>query len=94
MLAQHSLHLVGLHWPAVSLAHPEAWAYALLTRVHRGWCAMRGHEFLLHFAPRRVSLTCADCGWESPGWTLEPRKSGVPVTLQAPGAWPPRRRNH
>jgi len=75
MLAQHSLHHVGLHWPSLSLAHPEAWAYAVLTQGHRAWCAMRGHDLLLHFEPRRVSLTCAGCGWESPGWTLEPRKS-------------------
>ena len=71
MVGQHSLHHVGLHWPAFSLAHHRGWTYAVLTQVHRGWCAIRGHELLLRFEPRRISLSCAECGWESPGWSLD-----------------------
>lgn len=90
MLAEHSLHHVGLHCPPFSLAHPQALACAILTKVHRAWCALRGHDLLLHFGPRRVSLTCADCGWESPGWRLDPPRL-VPVSLDVrtgAGAYP------
>jgi hypothetical protein len=80
MLAHYWLHHVGLHPPSFSLAHAEAWACEVLAQVHRGWCAVRGHDLVLHFEPRRLSLTCADCGWESAGWILDPAKR-MPVRL-------------
>ena len=76
MLAQPSLHHVGLSRSWFTLAHPEAWVVALVTQVHRAWCALRGHDLRLHFGPRRISLTCADCGWESPGWIVAPSTCG------------------
>jgi hypothetical protein len=84
MFAQQSLHHVGLHRPSFGLAHPDAWACGLMTQVHRGWCAIRGHDLLLHFEPRRLSLTCADCGWESSGWILDPPKL-IPARLRERG---------
>jgi hypothetical protein len=36
-------------------------------------CAMRGHELFLRFEPRRLSLRCESCGYESPGWELGPQ---------------------
>ena len=70
MPAERLFHDVGLRLPSISAAQAEEWMQGVVARVHRGFCAMRGHDLLLHFEPRRLSLRCADCGWESPGWTL------------------------
>ena len=40
------------------------WARRLL-------CAVRGHEFLLHFGDRQLFLRCAGCGHQTPGWHIE-----------------------
>jgi hypothetical protein len=42
-----------------------------LSRVRQVLCAIRGHDLYLNFERRRLSLQCALCGWDSPGWTLE-----------------------
>ena len=70
MLAERLLH-DGLHWPSFSAAQAEESARWVFARVRQGWCAMRGHDLMLHLEPCRLSLRCADCGWESPGWTIE-----------------------
>ena len=72
MLTEQLLHRIGLHRPSFSLPHAEERTHRVLSQLHRGWCAMRGHDLLLHFESRRLSLSCADCGWESPGWLLDP----------------------
>jgi hypothetical protein len=33
-------------------------------------CGLHGHDALLHFERGRISLLCASCGHESPGWDL------------------------
>jgi hypothetical protein len=61
-----------------------------------GWlrrliCAIRGHEDYLHFKPNRLSLLCADCGYESPGWTVEGRRSAIvdrPAIVHRPSTGP------
>lgn len=75
MLAGHLLHHVGLHRPSFGFAHPGEWTHWILGHVHRRLCAMRGHDLFLRFEPRRLALRCIDCGWESPGWTIEKRPS-------------------
>lgn len=42
-------------------------------RLRQVICALHGHDLLLHFEHDRLSLRCATCGWESPGWTIEGR---------------------
>ena len=37
-------------------------------------CGIRGHNALLRFEPARLSLECATCGYESPGWELGPTR--------------------
>lgn len=34
-------------------------------------CLVHGHQDLLHYESRRVFLHCAECGRETPGWTLD-----------------------
>jgi hypothetical protein len=53
-------------------------------RVRSALCAVRGHETLLQFGDRRISLRCIACGHETTGWTIgEPpprRPESSPVT--------------
>jgi hypothetical protein len=39
-------------------------------RVRQMFCALHGHDSLLHFEQDRMFLLCASCGHESPGWEL------------------------
>ena len=71
MLAERLLHDVGLARPSFSAPQAGEWARGLLASVRRGLCGMRGHDPFLHFEPRRLSLRCVDCGWESSGWTID-----------------------
>jgi len=38
--------------------------------VRRFLCGLHGHDALLHFEQGRLSLVCASCGYETPGWDL------------------------
>ena len=71
MLSERLLHDVGLHHSSFSATQTEEPARSLLTHVHRGLCAIGGHDLFLHFEPGRLSLRCVDCGWESSGWTID-----------------------
>jgi hypothetical protein len=46
-------------------------------QVRQFICGLHGHDALLHFDQRHVSLLCAACGHESPGWDL-PGEAAVP----------------
>jgi hypothetical protein len=41
--------------------------------LRQAWCALRGHDQVLHFEGRRVMLRCTSCGHDSPGWTTQGR---------------------
>jgi hypothetical protein len=40
------------------------------TRMRRLICGLNGHDALLHFEQGRLSLVCASCGHQTPGWDL------------------------
>jgi hypothetical protein len=42
----------------------------LFSQMRQFVCGLHGHDTLLHFEGRHVSLVCASCGYESPGWSL------------------------
>ena len=71
MFAEHLVHDIGLHWPSMTAAQAGKWTRRQLVHIHRGLCALRGHDLHLHREPRRLSVRCADCGWQSPGLTIE-----------------------
>lgn len=50
-------------------------------RIRQVMCGLRGHEMLVHFEERRISLACVSCGYESPGWSVSP--SAVRATAGA-----------
>ena len=43
---------------------------AVSLQFARMWCGMHGHLILMHFAPNKLSLQCALCGYESEGWEV------------------------
>ena len=34
-------------------------------------CGLHGHDTLKHFERGRISLLCASCGYETPGWDVK-----------------------
>jgi hypothetical protein len=53
----------------------------LLDRLHQMFCSLRGHDNYLQFEQSRLSLRCASCGHESPGWAL----TAAPPTVRIRG---------
>lgn len=49
--------------------------------VRQMFCGLRGHDTMLHFENERMSLQCASCGHETPGWEL----NEVPPTVTVRG---------
>ena len=45
-------------------------------------CGLHGHDALLHFEHGRMSLLCASCGHESPGWEVKSDGRAQPVESQ------------
>jgi len=65
-----------------------------LTHVGQFLCAIRGHELFMYFEPRRLSLRCASCGYDSPGWEIGPKPSDALRPLHAINQYPPSRPLH
>jgi hypothetical protein len=50
-------------------------------QVRQFFCALHGHDSLLHFEQGRMSLLCSSCGYETPGWDVKaapPRDKSAP----------------
>ncbi len=47
-------------------------------QVRRFPCGLHGHDALLHFEQERLSLVCASCGYETPGWDLTSAPTRTP----------------
>lgn len=45
--------------------------------VSQRFCAVRGHDSVLHFEENRVLLRCTSCGYDSPGWEVNDRRPRV-----------------
>jgi len=40
--------------------------------VRQFLCGLHGHDALLHFEQGRISLECTSCGYQTPGWDVNP----------------------
>ena len=49
----------------------------LTKRLGHLQCGITGHDVMLRYEPARLSLQCASCGYESPGWELAPRRPSL-----------------
>jgi hypothetical protein len=45
--------------------------------LREAYCGLHGHDNLLHFEKDRMSLECASCGHQTPGWELEAPRPAV-----------------
>jgi hypothetical protein len=68
---------------------PADWLSQFLQRASKRAgqlkCGITGHTVLLRYAPTRLSLQCTACGYESPGWELEPGNAGGSDASAVPG---------
>ena len=53
----------------------------MLEWMRQTYCGLHGHDNLLHFEDERISLRCASCAYETPGWEL----NEVPPTVTVRG---------
>ena len=47
---------------------PDGAVTRLVSQLRQFVCGMHGHDTLMHFEHGRISLLCASCGYETPGW--------------------------
>ncbi len=50
-----------------------------VARLQQLVCGMHGHDELLQFERGRLSLKCASCGHETPGWDLKKSEVATPT---------------
>jgi len=67
----------GVASPAV-----EGVGARVLEWIRQTYCGLHGHDAMLHFEKDRMSLQCASCGHQTPGWELS-EISHPPVTVRA-----------
>jgi len=57
----------------------------VLEWIRQTYCGLHGHDAMLHFEKDRMSLQCASCGHQTPGWDLdEISRPSVAVRAEAP----------
>ena len=52
-------------------------------RLGQMQCGITGHNIMLRYQPARLSLQCASCGYETPGWEISPRRASRPPHASA-----------
>ena len=63
--------------------------WAGLYASHRVVCLVRGHELVMQFDHRRLSLRCISCGYRTPGWALgEPPVARTSIRVGVSAPWP------
>ncbi len=50
-----------------------------VSRIGQFVCGLHGHDRLLQFERGRLSLKCASCGHETPGWDLKKTEATAPT---------------
>ena len=55
----------------------------VLEWIRQTYCGLHGHDAMLHFEKDRMSLQCASCGHQTPGWELEAPRPVVRVRSEA-----------
>ena len=57
----------------------------MTTKIRQGFCALHGHDALMHFDKGHISLVCTSCGHQSPGWGFgAARRGAAPVATSTP----------
>jgi hypothetical protein len=67
----HRIPMTGAARPATDAREShDGIAERALAGFRQFLCGLRGHDNLMQFEKERLSLQCASCGHESPGWAL------------------------
>ena len=60
-------------------AQEEGLGVRVVDWLRQAFCAMHGHDTMLHFQQERMSLRCVSCGHETPGWALNQEPPRIKV---------------
>ena len=52
---------------------PDGTVSRMVARLNQTLCGLGGHDALMHIEGTRVTMRCASCGHESPGWDVAGR---------------------
>ena len=67
-----------------STVTPEFVRHSMWNVFKQMSCRVAGHRAEIEVTSGRLALKCARCGWESPGWRIDPRgSSGMGMTSRA-----------
>jgi len=50
---------------------PDGLLIRAALQLRQFMCGLHGHDSLMHFEQGRISLLCASCGHETPGWDIK-----------------------
>jgi hypothetical protein len=69
--AHFTVHASDFGLEAAAVAEAVAACGRILARwIGQVVCGLRGHQMLLRYEATRISLRCAWCGHETPGWQI------------------------
>src|SRR5829696_1604142 len=59
---------MATHTATTTHPEPEGLLSRAVLQLRQFMCGLHGHDTLKHFERGRISLLCASCGHETPGW--------------------------
>ena len=59
------------HRVDTTFTEPDGLLSKTALQVRQLVCGLHGHDLLMHFEQGRISLLCASCGHETPGWEIK-----------------------
>jgi len=59
------------HRLETALSEPDGLLSRAALQLRQFVCGLHGHDLLTHFEQGRISLLCASCGHETPGWEIK-----------------------
>jgi hypothetical protein len=60
-----------MHSTTITTREHDGVLIRAILQVRQFVCGLHGHDSLMHFERGRVSLLCATCGHETPGWEVK-----------------------
>ena len=70
------------HRVDTTFTEPDGLLSKTALQVRQLVCGLHGHDLLMHFEQGRISLLCASCGHETPGWEI----NETSATVQKPAS--------
>ncbi len=67
---RHETFMMTASTPALDLSASLTLLGGVARRLDQFACGLAGHDELLRFEPRRLSLRCTRCGHQTVGWEM------------------------